>query len=33
MYRNRERMVKALGIFLAVMLILSLVLPFLLSGQ
>jgi len=33
MFRNRERMVKVLGIFLAVAMILTLVLPFLLSGR
>jgi hypothetical protein len=33
MFRHRERMVKVLGIFLAVALVLSLVLPFLLGGQ
>ena len=33
MFRHRERMVKILGVFIAVAMILSLVLPFLLSGQ
>jgi hypothetical protein len=33
MFRNRDRMVKILGIFLAVALILTLTLPFLLSGR
>jgi cytochrome c-type biogenesis protein CcmE len=31
--RSRERMVKWLGIFVAVAMVLSLVLPFLLSGR
>jgi hypothetical protein len=33
MFRNRERMVKILGVFLAVALVLGLILPFLVGGS